>query len=180
MENVQQVVGSHAWTHVAQVRVWLESPFLDRLVGRVAIHYHLGSNDFADLTQETRIALWQAGPETLVGPGFVVRVAANKAVSLIRTIVRQRRTDRATILLAPHAEGDPELRPLLNAQLAGLPVRLRSFYDLHYVAGYSERDIAVALGLCRASVRWLDHQCRKHLNGHARHRQTRSPRSATR
>jgi len=50
---------------------------------------------------------------------------------------------------------------LLHARVAELPARLREFYDLRYVQGWSERELVARLGLCRASVRWLDYTCRR-------------------
>ena len=144
---------------------WLETGYLTRLAGRVALQYGLGAEDSADLLQEVRIALWEQGLATRVSAAWVFRVASCKAVDLLRRQARERRRERSFASSAPCVAHDPEFDHLLRAQAAVLPAKLRKFYDLHYVQGWSEREIAAAMGLCRASVRWLDRCCRRHLAG---------------
>jgi len=143
---------------VASAANWLASPMLDRLVARVARQHGLALDDLPDLTQETRIALWEPGVDQPVSTSLVLSIASNKAVDLIRRRVRRRARERATTLLARRRDGDTELHHLLNVQVEALPPRLRKFYELHYHQGLSEREVARTLSLCRASVRWLDHQ----------------------
>jgi DNA-directed RNA polymerase specialized sigma24 family protein len=64
-----------------------------------------------------------------------------------------------------NASHDLELGHLLHARVARFSPSLRRFYDLRYLQGLSEREIARSLGLCRGSVRWLDRCCRRELGG---------------
>jgi RNA polymerase sigma factor (sigma-70 family) len=129
-------------------------------VARVSARYGLATADVPDLLQETRIALWEAGPAAAVGAAWIIKVATNKAVDLLRRTSRVRAIDYAFAARQIEAGGDIELERLLHARIAALPARLRAFHNLHYTEGWSEREIARAWGLCRASVRWLDHQFR--------------------
>ena len=129
-------------------------------MARVVSHYQISREDAEDLLQEIRIALWEAGQE-LVGAAWVARVASHKAVDLVRRRVRARAHLRTYMALQEGRRPEPEVGLLLQARVAELPARLREFYDLRYVQGWSERELAVRLGLCRASVRWLDCTCRR-------------------
>jgi RNA polymerase sigma factor (sigma-70 family) len=133
---------------------------LDRLVARVANQYCLTVDDLPDLVQETRIALWELGLDLPVSASLVLRIARNKVIDLIRRRVRRRTRDRLAAIAALPREEDAELRHLLNAQVEALPDRLLRFYKLHYLQGLSERQTARALGISRASMRWLDGQFR--------------------
>lgn len=147
--------------------LWIDSPALPGLVARVGARYGIAPGDLPDLLQETRIALWEVEAATPVSAALVVRIASNKAVDLVRGFARRRARDRAAAEIAPCCEEDAELRHLLNVRVDELPQRLHEFYELHYHQGLSEREIARRLGLCRASVRWLDRCCRRHLLGSA-------------
>jgi RNA polymerase sigma factor (sigma-70 family) len=145
----------------------VDDPALLRLVARVAARYGIAASDHPDLLQETRIALWRVGTDVPVSAALVMRIASNKAIDLVRRLARNRARDRAAALVAPRCEEDAELRHLLNVRVDELPRRLHEFYELHYHQGLSEREIARRWGICRASVRWLDHCCRRYLSGFA-------------
>ena len=147
---------------------WLEAGYLARVAGRVALQYGLGTEDCADLLQEVRIALWEQGLATRVRAAWIFRVASRKAVDQLRQRARTRRRENSFASQAAGSAHDPEFDHLLHAQAAALPEKLKRFYDLHYVQGWSEREIAAAMGICRASVRWLDRCCRRHLAGEIR------------
>jgi RNA polymerase sigma factor (sigma-70 family) len=144
---------------------WLESPYLAHVAGRVLYEHDLVRDDLEDLIQELRIALWEAGPEVRVSARWLFQVANHKAVDLFRKRVRRRRRDRVFIDGRENAAQDPELDYLLHARVARFSPSLRRFYDLRYLQGLSEREIARSLGLCRGSVRWLDRCCRRELAG---------------
>jgi RNA polymerase sigma factor (sigma-70 family) len=144
--------------------VWIDSPALVALLIRVAAHHRIGSADLDDLAQETRIALWEAGNE-VVGAAWVLQVASNKAVDLIRRRARAVARDQTFSTLNKGRPSEPEITLLLHARVAALPPQIREFYELHYVQGWSEREIAAQLGKCRASIRWLDHRCRQSIIG---------------
>jgi RNA polymerase sigma factor (sigma-70 family) len=147
---------------------WLDSPRLGHVAARVAFQRGLGRDDLADLIQEIRIALWEAGPTVRVPEAWLHQVAHHKAIDIVRERGRRRQRDREV----RYSQGGPtaakaELDHLLHVSVAGLPARLRQFYALRYENGYTQREIAVSLGVCRATVRWLDRCCRRHLVGGA-------------
>ncbi len=144
---------------------WLESPYLTHVAGRVARQHDLVRDDLEDLIQELRIALWEAGPDVCVSARWLFQVANHKAVDLFRKRLRRRRRDRVFTDSREDASHDPELDHLLHARVARFSPSLRRFYDLRYLQGLSEREIARSLGLCRGSVRWLDRCCRRELSG---------------
>jgi len=148
-------------------RVWIDSPALPRLVARVAAECWISDSDLPDLLQETRIALWQAGNEKTVSTAWVLRVAMNKAIDLVRRTTRARAREHAYACRARGGEREPDIERLLHSRVAEISPRLRDFYDLHYVQGWSERELATRLGMCRASIRWLDKSCRRAIAGKA-------------
>ena len=142
---------------------WLEAPNLGVVGRRVASRYRLTGEESADLLQELRIALWHHGLSESVNAAWVMQVAVHKAVDIVRRRSRDRAHDRLLGYTEDRAGRDPELAYLLHARVKHLPARLRAFYELHYREGLSERDIARRLGICRASVRWLDLCCRREI-----------------
>jgi DNA-directed RNA polymerase specialized sigma24 family protein len=156
-------VASKEW--VASADDWLASPYLDRLVTRVAAHHSVPASELPDLIQETRIALWRAGLDLPVSAAFVAGIARNKAVDLVRRLARRRAESISAGRLCATTEVDAELHHLLSLRVSALPRRLRDFYELRYAQGLSEREIARVWRLCRASVRWLDQRCRERLCG---------------
>ena len=146
-------------------RAWIDSPALSRLVSRVVTRHRILDGDFQDLLQETRIALWKSGNERSVSTAWISRVVTNKAVDLLRRTTRARARERAYASLVRKAGREPDIELLLHARVAEFPARLRRFYDLHYGEGWSERELAARLGMCRASIRWLDRCCRRAITG---------------
>jgi RNA polymerase sigma factor (sigma-70 family) len=144
---------------------WIDSPALDRFVRRVAYEHGVGVDDVPDLVQETRIALWELGLNAQISSALIARVARNKAIDLLRCRLRRRARERAASLIASQREEDAEVRHLLNVRAQALPAQLHDLYELHYHQGLSEREVAQALGLCRASIRWLDRRLRRAIAG---------------
>jgi RNA polymerase sigma factor (sigma-70 family) len=143
---------------------WLDSPYLRRLVVRVAHLYGLRPEEIPDVLQETRIALWKAGATACVPAAWIFETAGHKAADLLRLRIRSRTHERAVFRsILPQRSPDPELEHLLHARVELLPSDLREFYWLKYKLGLSEREIARRRGICRASVRWLDRRCRRAL-----------------
>jgi RNA polymerase sigma factor (sigma-70 family) len=149
------------WRNATLATAWLEAPGLGELVGRIATRYHVAPADVQDLVQETRIALWKLGPELQVSSAWVIRTATNKVVDHVRSMLRARRREQTFARLTLSGSRDPDLEHLLRTQVAAMPSRLRTFYELYYVLGMSEREVAREVGMCRASVRWLDRCCRR-------------------
>jgi RNA polymerase sigma factor (sigma-70 family) len=151
---------------------WLQSPYLTRVATRAAHSIGLGPADIPDLLQEIRIALWRAGRRmgVRVGSVWLFQVASHKAVDILRRRIRSREIEQDFTTSTPAAQSPrlTELGHLLHARASRLPPPLREFYDLHYGHGWSEREIAARLGLCRQSVRWMDRICRRRLAGSVR------------
>lgn len=144
---------------------WLDSPGLLTAAARIGLRYGLGREEVLDLQQELRIALWQHGLDVPVPASWVFRVGIHKAVDLVRRRLRARAHDRLLAYTQERPVVDQELEYLLEVRVDHLPLRLRKFYDLHYRQGLSEREIAGRMGMCRASVRWLDRCCRRKILG---------------
>jgi RNA polymerase sigma factor (sigma-70 family) len=145
---------------------WLESPYLPRLAARIAAQFGLKPQDVPDLLQEVRIALWRAGSDQRVNVSWISRTAEHKAADhWRRKRHEQERLVHAPEVRIPITDSNAELLHLLRARAAILPTPLRKFYALRYEEGRSEREIALRLGLCRGSVRWMDEVCRKWLRG---------------
>ena len=147
---------------------WLESPYLGRVAARVARQHGLHEDDLPELLQELRIAVWQAGDRAPVSAAWIFGVASHKAVDMVRVKTRAHRNGQDLAALSSPGGRDLELDHLLHARVDSLPERLRQFYDLHYAQGLSEREIARSLGVCRASVRWMDRCCRRLVAGPSR------------
>src|SRR5580765_2982319 len=104
---------------------WLESPYLSRIASRVAYQFRLPAQDAPDLLQEVRLALWQAGPETIVNATWVFHTANHKAADLVRRRARIARENAPLTRDPPLEDGaDPALRHLLRARAALLPGRI--------------------------------------------------------
>ena len=143
---------------------WLDSPYLRRVAVRVAHQYGLQTEEVSDLLQETRIAIWKAGPATCVTAAWIFGTASHKAADLLRMRIRRQTQERKAFgSLLPPLSTNSELEHLLHARADLLPGRLRGFYRLKYELGLSEREIASRWGICRASVRWLERCCRRAL-----------------
>ena len=144
---------------------WLESPYLGRVAARVARQHGLREDDLPELLQDLRIAVWQAGARAPATTAWIFGVASHKAVDMVRLKTRAHRIGQDLAALSRQSGRDLELNHLLRARVDGLPEHLRKFYDLHYAQGLSERETARSLGVCRASVRWLDRCCRRLVAG---------------
>jgi len=147
---------------------WLSSPVLVSVVTRIARHYGLGYPDIEDLIQETRIALWEKGLEAQINSSWINQTAIHKAVDLLRAGARRQARDGVAAALALAHGDDVEVQHLLNVKVDLLDHQLRSFYEMRYREGRSEREIVRDCGLCRASVRWLDAKLRRSVGCEAR------------
>jgi RNA polymerase sigma factor (sigma-70 family) len=144
---------------------WLESPYLARAVARVAHQYGVPSQDVSDLLQEVRLALWKAGSDLTVNITWIFHTANHKAIDFVKRKAQLAEKELLSQSIAPHPWVDPALLQLLRARAALLPRRLHDFYRLRYEEGFSQREIARRLGLCRSSVRCLDRRCLKMMKG---------------
>ncbi len=150
---------------IATAGEWLESPYLARLATRVARQHGLPEDELPELLQDLRVAVWEAGVGIRLSAAWIFGVATHKAIDLLRRRARARRHDQDLAAFASRRERDLELQHLLHTRVAGFPMLLRQFYDLHYTYGFSERETALSLGVCRATVRWLNRRCLHLLGG---------------
>ena len=151
---------------IATAGEWLESPYLARVAARVARQRGLPEDELPELLQDLRVAVWEAaGVGIRLSAGWIFGVATHKAIDLLRRRARVRRHDQDLAAVASRRERDLELQHLLRTRVAGFPMDLRRFYDRHYTFGFSEREIAQSLGVCRATVRWLNRRCLHLLGG---------------
>lgn len=144
----------------ASAEAWLVSSDLARLVRLVALQLRIPPEEIPDLIQEIRIALWKLPPATHVSSRWIELTSRNKAIDLLRAKTRARAREREFIRRMGDSTRNAEPMLLLHAEVSALPARIRTFYALHYVAGCSERETAVRLGVSRAGVRRLDHRFR--------------------
>jgi DNA-directed RNA polymerase specialized sigma24 family protein len=119
------------------------------------------------LLQELRLALWLAGPEVRVNPTWIYQTAIHKAADSIERTRRSRAAPNGILHHHP-ALRDPDLSHLLRSRADRLPKELKLYFTLRYKAGFSQREIAARLGLCRSSVRWLDVRCLRLIKGRRR------------
>lgn len=144
------------------IRDWVRSKDLERLVCWAGRRCGASAEELDDILQDVRLAILRQPPETVAGRSWVVRVALNKATDSVRARARGRRVPNS--LQRRPSGSDEELGRLLAARASQLPTRLSDFYDLRYRQGLTERELAVRLGLCRASVRLLDLKVRRLLD----------------
>ena len=145
---------------------WLESPYLRRIVLRVAYERGLPPQDVPELMQEVRIALWRSGLESQVNATWLFHTATHKAQDLLRrTRGLAMKASFSTDFCLQRGRSDPELLRLLRARAALLPPPMREFYLLRYLAGLSERQMGERLGICRGSIRGMERRCLKMLKG---------------
>jgi RNA polymerase sigma factor (sigma-70 family) len=145
---------------------WLESPYLTRVVSRVAQQYGVARQDTSDLLQELRLALWKAGPDLMVNRTWVFHTANHKAIDFLK--LKRRRAEVALGSFEsdePESSRDPALSSLLRSRASRLPGVLRRFYALRYDEGLSQREIAKRFGICRSSIRCLDRRCTRMMKG---------------
>ena len=153
-----------------RVREWLESDYLHylgRVARRVAYTYHLSDADVPDLYQELCLALWKAGPERMVNATWVFHTANHRAIELYN---RQRRAGRFAAVvdaegLDPEVSSDPEKALLVRARADRLPRVLRRFYRLRFQEGYTQRELMQRAHLTRGSIRGLERECFRRLQG---------------
>jgi RNA polymerase sigma factor (sigma-70 family) len=151
---------------ILTVTEWLESPYLARVAARVALQYGVSPQDTPDLLQELRLALWKAGPETLVNVTWIFHTANHKAIDLFKLNSRRCEVALDSATQADSSrETDPVLYRLLRSRAARLPRSLKQYYSLRYEQSLSQREVAKRLGLCRGSVRCLDRRCLRLLRG---------------
>ena len=89
--------------------------------------------------------------------GWVLKVATNLAIDRLR-----RRPPEVRPVPAGDFEDEVELRLALNAALLTLAPRQRQAVTLRYLAGLSDREVALALGISLGSVKTHIH---RGLNG---------------
>lgn len=110
--------------------------------------------DAEDITQETFLAFCLKPPDT-EDPEYIkawlLRTAMNKASSLTRSFWRKYRT---SLEEAPEPSFIPdENSSALLEAVFSLPVRCRKVVHLHYLEGYSIKEIAAVLNISEGTVK---------------------------
>ena len=152
------------------VREWLASdylPYLRRVARRVAYTYNLSEADVPDLYQELCLALWKAGPDRLVNATWIFHTANHRAIELYNL---QRRAGRFIAAvgaegLEPRVFADPERTLLARARAGCLPLSLQRFFRLRFQEGYTQNELMRKGNLTRGSVRGLEKECLRRLQG---------------
>lgn len=144
-------------------------PHRDRVFS-FALHLTGDREDAADATQEVLVRLWQHGQNVPAErrTAWALRVTRNVCLDALRA----RRVRAASALDAEPAStaSGPDviceandLRPRLDAALAGLSEPTRSIVVLREVEGHAYADIADALGLPLTTVKVYLHRGRRRL-----------------
>src|SRR6266508_1791239 len=114
---------------------WCSSPEIRTLLAGIAGRPGLSPTDADDVLQETLIALLRAGPDVHVCRIWILKVAARKAIDIVRSTAAMANREDCYTRSRASAEETPELRYLLRARAGQLPPRLRLLYELQYVQG---------------------------------------------
>lgn len=132
------------------------------LVFRTAYRITGNAADAEDALQTVFVRLMRRGPAEPVQSqeSYLRRAAINAALD----IVRSRTADRATELPADLAQADsPELRDALRRALAQLEPRRAEIFTLRFLEGFTNGEIAKALGISQVLVAVLVHRTRQQL-----------------
>lgn len=89
---------------------------------------------------------------------WLTQIAVNECRNILR---RRRRVEPAAYLPERPPLSGPDLS--LRDALDRLPGALRTPLLLHYMEGFSEKEIASALALPQSTVKWRMHQARRRL-----------------
>jgi RNA polymerase sigma-70 factor (ECF subfamily) len=146
-------------------------PHADRVFS-LAVRLLGDRDEAADATQDVLVRLWQKGRDVPEAQrtAWVLRVTRNVCLDLLRA--RRVRSAAALDDVAEPAAPDPtpdaraeaaDLRPHLDAALAGLGEPIRSIVVLREVEGYAYSEIAEALELPLTTVKVYLHRGRQRL-----------------
>ncbi len=114
----------------------------------------VGPDDADDAWSETFLAALRAYPDLPVDANhqaWLVRIAHNKAVDLIRRHQHQARTSQA--LADEPRPPEPTEHPTITAAVAALPLRQRQAVAYHYLAGLPHAEVAELVGVSPAAAR---------------------------
>lgn len=102
----------------------------------------------------------------LINPTWLFRTASHKAVDIFRSRVHMTEValDSENEPDAPF-NPDPDLLRLLRVRAGRLPAGLAQFYHLRIREGLTQREISERLGLCRGSVRLMEHRFLRMMKG---------------
>ena len=134
-------------------REWVECGSLTRISRLVGLRYRLTADEADDLHQESCLALLRQSPTIVLNATYIFRTVASKAVDLLRARSHSRMRSST-----PRSCSAPELASLLAAAADCLPADVRTYYDLRYREGQTQKEAGSRLGLRRSSVRWLEHR----------------------
>jgi RNA polymerase sigma-70 factor (ECF subfamily) len=127
--------------------------------------------DAEDATQEALLQLMRSAPRFDPARPFAPWLATLVHNACLRQLRserrRQRREDRVMAEATPSTAADPladrDQAEAVRAAVADLPERDRAAIDLHYFAGLSQADTAVALGISENACAVRPHRARERL-----------------
>jgi RNA polymerase sigma factor (sigma-70 family) len=133
--------------------------------------------DTEDVLQETWLS-WAASDRAGVANvrGYLLRIAVNQALALLRQRQRSRETYVGPWLPEPLVTGEDAAGSVLQAESVSLALMVvletltpleRAVFVLREVFGYGNGEIAALLGSNATAVRQVAHRAREHV--HARH-----------
>jgi len=135
---------------------------MERSLYRVARGYLAADADCADAVQEALLHAW-AKRSTLREPRYfrtwLTRILINECKTMLRKRARVQPADPAALPEPPPPRDDSPLRDALDA----LDPRDRAPLVMHYLEGYSVRDIAQLTRLPQGTVKCRLHRARKRL-----------------
>jgi RNA polymerase sigma factor (sigma-70 family) len=154
--NANDAIYLERWIHHREADAFRE--IVTRYAGMVygAARRVLGGADGAeDIAQECfqTLATAEKAPSTYLGP-WLHRVATNLALKRVRTETRRRSREAHYATAQPNtaeAKWD-DIYEYVDEAIAALPDDLREPIVAHYLEGYSQTEIAIALGIPRQTL----------------------------
>jgi len=111
------------------------------------------THDAEDVVQEAFVELAHKAGSISSLPGWLHRVATNIAKTKIRSAVRRREREQASIEIQDSEPSSWEtISPHVDAVLAELPLEMREVMVLHFLEGASQAEIAQRLSMNQSTV----------------------------
>jgi RNA polymerase sigma factor (sigma-70 family) len=153
--------GSRSDPTIPSVSEWLESRHLSGAVYGISQRRGIQAQEIPDILQEVRISLIRKGLNSRVNATWVFKTITSRIADYYRNRRREVADDGPLPDQAASQSGrlDPELTLLMESKASRLPERLRIYYVLRYRLGLKQSEVANQLGMSRAAVRHLEHQC---------------------
>ena len=128
---------------------------------RMAVSILRSPADAEDAVQQTLLNAWRARSRAKPGleRAWLMRIVINESLTLLRRRKRTIPTEDFPTLMAPETDSSSALHDAIHT----LPESLRTPLLLHYMEGFSEKEIASILSITQAAVKSRMHRARKAL-----------------